>query len=194
MRALLTFIGGFVCALALGLWSAWYMMAHGVPFATGKIGPWLVWYEAGNPQADPYTKAYLARSGRLPIISTGALYYHASSDEAGEPLDAACEYYIDGGPLNAEWWSLAAYDGTGRLIPNKAGRHSFNRSDIARQPDGSYRVVLGPTAQPGNWLPSGRSGPVRLLLRIYIPRDSDDALKGRVLERSLPELTKARCE
>lgn len=193
MRSLLTLIAAFIVALSLGLSSAWHMIANGSPLTTKTIGPWTVWYGAGSPNADPYTKAYLAREGRLPITSTSALYYYARSDETGEPLTSQCDYVIVGVPINAAWWSLAAYDGSGRLIPNKAGRHAFNRTDIVRSADGRFRIVLASSARDGNWLPTGDRESLIVLLRIYGPRDFNDTIKGRLIEEKLPAINRARC-
>lgn len=194
MHFLVSLVTAFVFALTLGLTSAWYMIANGSPLTTGQIGPWSVWYGAGNPQADPYTKAYLARSGRLPITSTNALYYFAQTDEKNEPLKANCNYVIDGAPLNAMWWSIALYDESGRLIPNKANRHSFNRTDIIRRPDGSFQLTLSSTARQGNWLPTGERGGLQLMLRIYGPYNSNSAVRGRELESRLPRIYKDECQ
>ena len=53
----------------------------------------------GNPNADPYTKAHLARSGRLPLTSTTARYFLARTDSDGRELTSACEYSIEGSAL-----------------------------------------------------------------------------------------------
>lgn len=193
MRTLVATILAFIAALALGLGSAWYMVAEGSPLTTGQTGPWSVWYAAGNPEPDPYTKAYQARTGRLPITTTSALYFYASTDAAGQPLRSGCDYTIDGQPINAMWWSLAVYDGTGRLIANEAKRHAFSRTDILRRPDGSFRIALAPSARPGNWLPSGEAKKLQLVLRVYGPRSFNDMIEGRLLERRLPVITKGVC-
>src|SRR5690606_40202050 len=57
----------FAVALILGIGSAWYMIEHGSLLTTARIGPWKSWLSEGNPNADPYTRAHLARSGRLPL-------------------------------------------------------------------------------------------------------------------------------
>lgn len=180
-------------ALFLGLGSAWYMIAKGSPLTTGHIGPWSVWYSAGNPEADPYTRAHLARTGRLPITSSSALYYYAETDGDGEPLSSDCNYVIDGEPVSAAWWSLAVYDDRGRLIPNKANRHSFNRNDIIRQANGAFRVILSSDAHAGNWLPSGTDKNLQLVLRVYGPRNSNNAIRGRQLAQFLPVITRSAC-
>ncbi len=193
MRSLLNLLFIFIVALALGLSSAWYMIEEGSALTTSRVGPWSVWRSAGKPDADPYTKAHMARAGRLPITATSALYFFANGDETGNRLSSDCEYVVEGRPLNAAWWSLAVYDGTGRLIPNKAGRHSFNKSDVARRADGSFRIVLARSARPGNWLPSAEQGSLKLLLRAYNLRDADSVLDKAAAERGLPTIRKVVC-
>ncbi len=193
MRLLLNLLFIFIAALALGLGSAWYMIEEGSALTTSHVGPWSVWRSAGKPDADPYTKAHMARAGRLPITATSALYFFANSDEKGNTLSANCEYVVEGRPLNAAWWSLAIYDGTGRLIPNKAGRHAFNRTDVARRADGSFRIVLAQSARPGNWLPTAKQGSLKLVLRAYDLRDADSVLDKAAAERGLPTIRKIVC-
>lgn len=193
MRTLFNTIIAFMLALSVGLGTAWYMIAEGSPLTTRRIGPWTVWHSAGNPDPDPYTRAYQARTGRLPITSTNALYYYARTDDAGEELRSECDYVVEGQPINAPWWSMALYDEEGRLIPNKANRYAFNRTDLIRRTDGTFQVMLAQNAREGNWLPTGEGRLLQLTLRVYSPRNFNDAVKGRLLERRLPTITKAGC-
>ena len=143
----------------------------------------------GNPNADPYTKAHLARSGRLPLTSTTARYFTANTDSEGDTLTSTCEYSIEGGALNARWWSIAVYDEHGSLIDNPSQRYSFNSEEAIRHSDGSYRITLASNARPENWLPSG-SGPERnlvLMLRIYSPRETDSSGIGQIPDDRLPK-------
>ena len=139
MRSLAYFIGTFAVALMLGIGSAWYMIEQGSPLTTTKVGPWASWNALGNPTADPYTKAHLARSGRLPLTSTVARYFVARADSAGHGLTSACEYLIVGSPINARWWSVALYDDNGSLIENPSQRYSFNSEEMLSHADGTYR-------------------------------------------------------
>lgn len=193
MRILLHLVCVFIIALALGLGSAWYMIEEGSALTTSRVGPWSVWRSAGKPDADPYTKAHMARAGRLPITATSTLYFFANTDEEGNRLLSSCEYVVEGQQVNADWWSLAVYDGTGRLIPNRAGRYSFNRTDVARRADGSFRIVLARSARPGNWLPTAEQGTLKLVLRAYGLRDADNVLDRAAAERGLPTIRKVVC-
>ncbi len=195
MRTLLQLIAVFAVALLLGISSARYMIEHGSPLTTKRVGPWASWMSEGNPNSDPYTKAHLARSGRLPLTSTTARYFTANTDSEGDTLTSDCEYSIEGGALNARWWSLAVYDEHGSLIENPSQRYSFNSEEAVRHSDGSYRITLASNARPENWLPSG-TGPERnlvLMLRVYSPREIDSSGIGQIADDRLPKIERKSC-
>lgn len=196
MRALGYFIGAFAAALILGIGSAWYMIERGSILTTTRIGPWKSWLSEGNPSADPYTRAHLARSGRLPLTSTAARYFVADTDSRGSSLTAGCEYSIVGAPLNARWWSIALYDANGSLIPNPSNRYSFNSEEAIRRADGTYHINLSRNARPENWLPAGDdpSRALTLVLRIYGARDTDISGIGQIPAESLPTIERIQCE
>lgn len=196
MRTLLSLVAVFVIALLLGIGSASYMTEHGIPPTTSRIGPWASWMNEGNPSADPYTKAHLARSGRLPLTSTTARYFLARTDSEGDELTSACEYSIEGAALNARWWSIAVYDEHGSVIENPSRRYSFNSDEAIRRSDGTYRINLATNARPENWLPSG-SGPEHklvLMLRIYGPRETDASGIGKIPDDRLPKIERKACD
>ena len=196
MRSLAYFIGSFAVALMLGIGSAWYMIEEGSPLTTTKVGPWASWDTLGNPQADPYTRAHLARTGRLPLTSTVARYFVAKTDSDGHGLSSACEYRVVGLPINSRWWSIALYDGSGSLIANSSNRYSFNSDEALRHGDGSYRIYLARTARPENWLPTGDDTDrnLVLMLRIYSPRETDSLGVGLVPDDRLPKIERISCE
>ena len=146
-------------------------------------------------RSDPYTKAHLARSGRLPLTSTTARYFTASTDSQGYQLTSACEYLIEGSALNARWWSLALYDQYGGLIANPSTRYSFNSEELLRHSDGSFRINLSRSARPENWLPTGPADqPLVLMLRVYNPRETDASGVGLVPDQRLPTIERKTCE
>jgi hypothetical protein len=195
MRSLVYFVATFVVALILGIGSAWYMIDHGSPLTTTKVGAWEGWLSAGNPHADYYTRAHVARSGRLPLTSTVARYFVARTDDNGRALAADCTYLITGRPLNARWWSVALYDEYGGLIANSSGRYSFNSEELLRHADGSYRINLARNARPENWLPTGAVDQrLTVMLRIYSPRETDAAGIGLIAGDRLPKIERLSCE
>lgn len=190
-RFLINLVIVLFVALALGIGSAWYLVDRGFGLTTQRVGPWAAWTSAGRPDADPYTKAHLARSGRLPITAASAVYYLASTDDDGRALRPDCEYAVEGRPLNASWWSIAVYDEDGRLLPNPAGRHAFSNHDMARSPDGGFRLTLAPNARPGNWLPTGGNRELRLALRAYASRSYTWSLQE--VAARLPRIVRVAC-
>ncbi len=196
MRTLLQLIALFVAALVLGIGSAWYMIDRGSFLTTKRVGPWASWVSEGNPNADLYTKAHLARSGRIPMTSTSARYFVARTDSDGDVLTSACEYLLQGSALNARWWSIAVYDEHGSVLANPSERYSFNSEEALRRNDGTYRIALASNARPENWLPAG-SGPEHnlvLMLRIYGPRETDAFGVGDIPDDRLPKIERTSCD
>ena len=137
----------------------------------------------------------MARSGRLPLTSTVARYFTARTDSAGHTLTSACQYSIEGSPLNARWWSLAVYDEYGGLIENPSARYSFNSEEMLRHADGTFRVDLSRNARPENWLPTGATDQhLVLLLRMYNPRETDASGVGLIADDRLPKIERKACE
>ena len=151
----------------LGLGSAYYMIDDGFALVVGRAGPWKSWINAGGLAADPYTRAHIARSGDLPITSASGLTFASTTATAGAQL--LLRLRIIARPLAALWWTIAAFDEEGKLIPNKAARHAFNSQSLTILPDGTQRINLGPAARPGHWLPSGDGHDLTLVLRIIRP-------------------------
>lgn len=195
MRSLGYFIGTFAVALLLGIGSAWYAIDKGTPLTTATVGPWESWISDGHPDADAYTKAHVARSGRLPLTSTVARYFTAHTDSAGHRLTSSCQYTITGFPLNARWWSVALYDSQGGLVPNASDRYSLNSEELLRRADGTFRINLARTPRPENWIPTGTADQsLVLMLRIYSPRETDSLGIGFIPGNRLPVIERTSCE
>jgi len=190
---LIRLIGFSLLALVIGIGSAWYMVDNGAFFTTSSIGPWQTWSNEGRLDADPYTRARMARSGRLPVTGSTALYFTADADSEGGRLSAECDYEIAGRPINALWWSIAAYDGQGEFIRNKADRHSFNSKNITLLPDGSFRIRFAPKARPGNWLPSADADDPILMLRVFRPQNTAEAGSQDTRAEILPSIRRLDC-
>lgn len=180
-------------ALTVGLGSAWQMIDRGSAVSTVSAGPWTAWYAAGMPDADPYTKAHVARSGNLPIVSTTAMRFVAHSDGSGEPLRPECHYRITVPEVPALWWSLALHDAAGKPIPNAAERHAINSDGVVTGLDGVTQISLAPGARAGYWLPSGGDLDLMLVFRVFRPFDTADLASGEMPEAILPRIEKAGC-
>jgi hypothetical protein len=89
------------------------------------------------------------------------------ADESGKPLDGRCDVVLSGITPVARFWTLTLYNPDGELIANSVNRYGFTSQEIVRRSDGSFEVVVGPRANPGNWLPTGGVEKYALMLRLY---------------------------
>lgn len=188
----LQIIAVIVVAAVLGVGSAWLAVVGEVGFETIRAGVWTAWPRAGAANSDPYIRAGVARTGELPISAAEGTAFFAREDSAGEPMTGNCDYLVSGRTPAAQWWTLTLYrDGDLSLISNPTGRYNFDSTDILRNPDGSFDIVVSPRARPGNWLPSDeKAGRLRLVFRLY---DTPIATGGSVGDLEMPRIERGRC-
>ena len=168
-RYAIILVGG----LAVGLGTAWAL--------TG----------GGTKATDPLTRAMVARSGLLALPAKETLYWMATTDGAGAPLDGDCRYSLSGSALDARWWSVTIYDEQGYLVDNAARNWSVNGANVALDAKGEWRVTISPDKPAaGAWLPVGKDGPFQLTLRMYNPGKAFRAAPARA---ALPQLVKEGC-
>ena len=167
---MLNFLKALVCAcagVALGLAATFFSVESGFGFGAVKAGPWTAWPRSGAPEADPYARAALARSGELPLGLSVGLSFFARADSAGALLSGRCSYEISGVLPAARFWTLTAAGPRGYLVANSAGRYGFTSGEILRRAGGAFVITAAPTVQPGNWLPLGSPERFVLVLRLY---------------------------
>lgn len=195
--ASLTKLAGGALAIALavfgGLASSRYAIDHGWFLTTETHGPWQHWIREGRTDADPYSRAHLAKSGALRIAADSAGIYEARIDSQGARLHSSCDYVLEAPDMGGLWWSLAVFDDSGRLITNDASRYAFTRDTAAINPDGGFIVTLGRDARPGNWLPTSGAGRIVLVFTILDPATglSEDARIERA--KLLPTIRRDAC-
>lgn len=143
-------------------------------YTEAKVGTFVrngVWYtdKFGAEDATALTRAYVAVVGLLALSREETVYYLAHMDEAGEPISSDHVYEIVGSDLPARWWSITLYDADHFLTPNAEGVYSVRSTDMTRESDGSFRVILSKEKREGNWIPMGEGQNMSLLLRMYNP-------------------------
>jgi hypothetical protein len=180
-------------ALVGGIGSAWVMIHDGSRLSTVRQGPWVSWPSAGKIDADPYTRAHTVRVGLLPLNPSLALTYHARADDEAQRLHSSCDYLVDLDGVDAQWWSIAAFDDAGRSIANTAQRYAFNTTTITRDGAGKISVVLARDARPGNWLPTAGAGNVTLAFTVQDPKWTQQSLDDQSKPRVLPTIRKIGC-
>ena len=167
MRLLFGTIFALLVAAAVGLGATYFALTHDTAFGALRIGAWTSWPKTGTQDADPYARAEIARTGRLPIALGDGVTFQASTDDKGKRLDGRCDVEIVGVTPAARFWTLTLYNREGELVPNSINRYSFTSQEIVRRGDGSFEVVVSPRANSGNWLPTGGVERYTLALRFY---------------------------
>jgi hypothetical protein len=167
VRLLFGTLFSLLIAAAVGLGATYFALSRGAAFGALRIGAWTAWPKTGTQEADPYARAEIARSGRLPVALGDGLMFVATTDDKGKPLDGRCDVTVTGVTPAARFWTLTLYNRRGELVPNSVSRYDFTSQEIVRRGDGSFQVVVGPRANPGNWLPTGGIERYMLALRFY---------------------------
>jgi hypothetical protein len=181
----------FAVAAVAGLGGTWLAVDRGVGFGAVQVGPWTAFPRNGSTDADPYSRAVVARSGSMPLGLGEGLSFTARRDGAGQPLVGSCEYRVAGLVPPTRYWTLTAQTPNGGFLANAAGRHGFTSGEIVRDPSGAFVVTVSPTARPGNWLPSGAPGRFDLVLRLY---DTPISGTSAVIEPGrMPTITRVGC-
>ena len=177
--------------LALGVVASPRRLSRLSPFDRVRLGAWSLEPHAGSSEADPYTRARLARTGEIPLAVGEGLEMIARADDEGRPLDARCAYRIGPRAPTARYWTLSLTDPRAFPIANPAGRYGFSSSEILRSGDGDFVITAAADAQPGNWLPVGAPGPFALVLRLY---DSPLGATASAIDPSAaPRVTRIAC-
>ena len=182
-------LGAVVLGIALGLGSLyWSIMSLSGTHAI-QNGPWTTSLETGGVNAGMYLRAFVALTGLLALNKDETIYYGADRDSAGDALDAACAYRIEGRDPDARWWSITLYGTDHYLIANPANRYSVGKSNVARAADGGFVIRLSATPEPNNWIPTSPDG-FQITLRLYNPGDT---VKKDPAAVALPSIVKEAC-
>jgi hypothetical protein len=192
VRLLLGSLFCFLVAAGVGLGSTWYSITRSEGFDALTIGAWRASPKSGTVDIDPYARASIARTGRLPLGLGDGVSFTATTDDTGRPLDGRCDVLISGTTPQARFWTLTLYDPDGQFVANSLNRQGFTSQELIRNMDGTFRVTVAPRARPGNWLPSGGAERYVLALRLY---DTPVGIATRAeREAPMPSIKRGSCE
>jgi hypothetical protein len=118
-----------------------------------------------NP--DPYTRAFLARTGAMQLGRSEGLQFVAHTDSDGQPLDRACRYRIDGSTPLATFWTLVPEAPDGTPIARTDGPAGFSSMRLSRAADGTAVLYVAKALSPYNWLEITGAGAFSLVLTFY---------------------------
>jgi hypothetical protein len=183
--ALLIAVGG-------GGASVWYALKLQEGVGAVSIGGWTAFPEIGTADADPYSKARVAREGVLALGRAEGLSFIAQRDASGDALQRNCTYIVEGTVPPARFWTLYAADQTLTAIKDDrqpaAALHSY---EVLRSPDNSLSISIGNRPQPGNWLAVRGSGAMFFVLTLF---DTTIASSTGIADVALPLVKKAGCD
>lgn len=182
---------GLSVAVAVGFGTSYYALTDGRMISAVRSGPWAAWPDVGQPSPDPYSRAFLARSGKMQLGYAEGIQFSAYEDDLGEPLASVCTYRISGMVPGASFWTLEAADLDGANIAQTADLMVLQSERIARRDDGAIDIAVGPNFVSGNWLPIEPGGAFELHLTLY------DALifsGGNNAIKQMPSIKRVTCQ
>jgi hypothetical protein len=191
VRLLVGSLVAFALATLIGLGGTYLALSRGAAFGALQIGAWTAWPRSGTVEADPYARASIARSGRLPTGMGDGVAFTARKDDAGNQLDGRCDVILSGTTPTARFWTVTLYDAAGHLVPNSVNRFGFTSQEIVRNADGTFEIAIAPRASVGNWLPTGGIERYQLMLRLYDTPVGVSTRAGK--EVPMPNLKIASC-
>lgn len=187
------FLSLLVLAIAIGggAASVWYALQAREGIGAVAVGPWTTFPDLGTPQADPYSKARIAREGVLSLGLTEGLTFIAQKDSDGRVLRRDCSYTIDGTFPPARFWTLYAAEPSRAVIQGGHLRPpALHSNEVLRRADNAVSIAVGRDPTPGNWLPVAGTGPMSFVLTLY---DSPAASSSGIADVALPRIAKAAC-
>lgn len=191
MRLILSALLILIIATAVGLGATWTTVTRGTDFGTLTIGAWTARPRIGTPEANPYARASVIRSGQLPLGTGDGIAFIANADDNRQPLDGRCDISVSGVTPPARFWTLTLYDNKGHLLANALQRYGFTSEEIVRNADGSFVIRLAARARSGNWLPTGGIERYQLMLRLY---DTPVGIGTRTQrDAPMPTITRTGC-
>lgn len=194
MRHAFSFVLIGIAACIVGIGSAWIALSGELRFNKIELGQWVIWPQAGEKDADPYTKAYLARKGSVWMSITEGLAFFAMQDENGLPFDSDCTYRLSGKIPRGRLWTLASEPEKDFLAsgsdPQSQSSRYITSADTIWSENEELSIAISRAAQPGNWLQVGGSGTFSLVLRIY-----DTPLTSGALDAAIktPAIVRETC-
>ncbi len=161
------FLAFIFTALFVGLGLSYYSLADGRFIGAYHIGSWATWANAGAPNPDPYTKAFVSLGTTLQLGRSEGVQFVAQRDEGGELLLRECNYSIIGNAPPASFWTLRALAPDGHSITPLNATQSMNSKRLSRSNNGVATINIGSKLSPQNWLEIEGEGYFEVNLTLY---------------------------
>lgn len=192
IRSLLTTLVVLVVAIGGGAASVWYTLQSQEGIGAVTIGGWTAFPAIGTPDADPYSKARVAREGMLALGHAEGLVFYAHHDSRGDALRRDCDYKIEGQTPPARFWTMFAADEGHEVLP-LSGRAApaIQSQEVLRLADNTFSIGFGPRPVPGNWVRVEGDGRFSLVLTLY---DTPLASNPGFADMALPQVLRTGCD
>lgn len=182
---------GITLGLIGGVVVAVQQVRGGVADAAVSNGAWSTNVSYGSAKASTLTRAKVALGGIMALPAKEAMYFTATKDSDGKPLDGACTYLVSGGRLDGRWWSVTLYEGEGWLVKNAANRWSIPSHAAVQAENGQWSFTVSPEEQLTTWLPTGNAKAFDMTLRLYHPSPAVIAAPAKA---ALPIIKRQECK
>lgn len=181
----------FAIAVGGGAASVGYVLNSQEGIGAVTVGPWTAYPDIGTPDADPYSKARVARDGILALGRAEGLSFIAEQDSTGAHLKRECSYRLEGSLPVARFWTLYASDKTQLALKTGMRRDpDLHSLEVLRQPDNSVEISVGARPAPGNWLAVSGAGDMNLVLTLY---DTPIASSTGLSDIEMPRIVRVQC-
>lgn len=191
MKTFFRYLLVVMIGLVLGLGSAFWAIRSSADLAFAHNGVWRTNIMTGSKDLDMYSRVYVAVKYLFAMNKTETIYYEATTDEDGKPLNTDCNYLVIGRAPKARWWSITAYDEDQFLIDNPQNRYAFSGEDLGAEPGEEFKIRLSSDKLKGNWIPTGDGKSLMLLLRLYNP---EPEIYDNVEGFPLPKIIREACK
>ncbi|WP_378943698.1 DUF1214 domain-containing protein [Mesorhizobium sp. ANAO-SY3R2] len=188
-----TFLIGLALAIAVGggAASVGFVLNSQEGIGAVTVGPWTAFPDIGTPDADPYSKARVARDGILALGRAEGLSFIAEKDSGGANLKRECSYRVEGSLPVARFWTIYASDKEQVALKSGMRRDpDLHSLEVLRQPDNSIEIAVGARATPGNWLAVSGAGDMNLVLTLY---DTPIASSTGLSDIEMPRIVRVQC-
>jgi hypothetical protein len=157
-----------------------------------NVHGWISNPNVGGENADPWTRAVVARAGLLALAKSETAYYTMENDADGAPLRSDCVYTLTGRDPAARWWSITLYASDNYLVFNDDDAASVDATRVTRNENGAYDIRIAPTREAAaNWLSSRNAAQFLLTVRLYNP---DPSIQADLQRADLPKLARLSCQ
>ena len=184
LRHVLTFIVGLACGSAM----AAILVFSPIEIGGVSNGSWITNPHIGSNDANPMTRALVARRGLLALTREEAVYFTATRDSQGHNLTERCAYEVTGQMPPTRWWSLTIYDEASFLPRNDRNRHAV--SQTTARTDASGHVIIPIGQDEDGAIATENAGLFSLTLRLYHP---DPTVLDDLDAQAFPRIERLGC-